>query len=168
MAPNTIEEQEHTSSVHRGILLVFAAIIVFLVIAVALYPFTHQKKSAPADTGQTTAPAAGTQPDLPHTDTLNAGANLIKQFLLKSDWTDENLQQFTNAWEGLSAEERDAGLSSSARTELANAIYRKLQEERIMLGLGDMQSSIDKQTVLVTFAQQVGIHDPRIIVKETP
>jgi hypothetical protein len=165
---DTMKDQEHTSLIHRGILIGFAVLIVLLVITVALYPFTRQKKSAPADTSQTTVPAAGTQPDLPHSDTLNAGTNLIKQFLRQNDWTDESLQQFTSAWRGLSTEERDTGLSSSARTELANAIYRKLQEERIMLGLGETQSSIDKQTILVTFAQQVGINDPRIIVKDAP
>ena len=100
---------------------------------------------------------------------LSGGVDLIKQFLRQTDWSDESLQQFMNAWEGLSAEERDIGLTSSAKTELANAIYRKLQEERIMQqGLGDVQASINKQTALVAFAQQVGIIDQRIIVNETP
>jgi uncharacterized membrane protein len=162
------KSHEHVLPVHRGILVGFVAIILLLVIAVALYPFTRQKKSTPADASQITAPAAGTDPDVQHSDTLNAGEDLIKKFLRQNDWTDENLQQFTSAWRGLSTEERDTGLSSSARTELANAIYRKLEEERIMLGLGNVQNSIDKQTILVTFAQQVGINDPRIVVKDTP
>ena len=157
--PDPMDAREHTVSVHRGLLVGFIVIIVFLVIIVALYPFLHQKKPPTADASQIITPAA---------DAVNAGEDLIKIFLRQNDWTDESLQQFTSNWQGLSAEERDTGLSSSARTELANAIYRKLQEERIMLGLGDVKSSIDKQTILVTFAQQVGINDPRIIVQDTP
>ena len=164
----TMAGRENTSPAHRGILLGVAAIIVFLVIAVALYPFTQQKKPASDAAGLTTSPGAGAHPDMQYSDGLSGGVTLIKQFLRQTDWTDASLQQFMSAWEGLSAEERDIGLSSSAKTELANAIYRKLQEERIMQGLGDEQTSIDKQATLVTFAQQVGINDPRIIVKETP
>lgn len=169
-APAPKAHQEHAALAHRGILVGIAAIIVLLVmiIIVALYPFTYQKKTALDDARITAPDHAGAQPDRQLPDAVNAGTNLIKQFLLQNNWTDENLQQFLSAWQGLSAEERDNGLSSSARTELANAIYRKLDEERSMLGLGDAQSSINKQTVLVDFAQQMGINDPRFFVKDTP
>jgi len=168
MTPDPLAPQEHTASTHWGILVAFTAIIVLLVIIVAFYPYIHLKKPASDDTQITSPDNSGTQPDMQHPDAMNAGPNLIKKFLLQNDWTDGNLQQFISAWQGLSAEERDIGLASSAKTELANAIYRRLDEERIMLGLGDVQSSIDKQTILVTFAQQMGINDPRIFVKETP
>lgn len=169
-APETLANQEHThtASINWGILVGITAIIILLVILVALYPFTHQKITAPEDSLPTSTDTVSPQPDTQHSDAVNTGTNLIKQFLLQNDWTEENLQQFISAWQGLSAEERESGLSSSAKTELANAIYRQLDEERIMLGLGDTQSSVEKQSILVTFAQQIGINDPRIFVKDTP
>jgi len=167
-AMETMESQDNATPARRGILFVFAAIIIILVIAVALYPFTQQKKSATDAASPATSPGAGALPDKQYSGGSSGGVILIKQFLRKTDWTDESLQQFMNTWQGLSAEERDAGLSSSSKTELANAIYRKLQEERIMQGLGDVQTSMDKQATLVAFAQQMGINDPRIVVKGTP
>jgi len=153
-----IDTREHAITVHRGLLIGFVVIIVFLVVVVALYPFLQQKQSVVGIVSQTiTTP-----------DTQSAGEQMIKDFLNQDDWTAENLQQFANTWKELSAKERDTGLSSSARTELANAIYMKLQEERIMLGLGEEQHSIEKQNLLVTFAHQVGIYDPRIMVQMTP
>jgi hypothetical protein len=158
--PDRIDTREHTITVHRGLLIGFVVIIIFLVIVVALYPFLQQKKSAAIDISQDTTSTT--------TATLNAGEQLIKDFLSQNDWTDENLQQFANAWKELSAKEKDTGLSSSARTELANAIYMKLQEERLMLGIGDAKHSIEKQNLLVTFAHQVGIYEPRLMVQEAP
>ena len=167
-AMDAVERQDNGTPARRGLLFGFAAIIILLVIAVAIYPFTQQKNSAPVAANPATSPGAVAHPDMQYSGGLSGGVTLIKQFLKQTDWTDESLRLFISAWQGLSAEERDAGLSSSAKTELANAIYRKLQEERIMQGLGDGQTSMDKQATLVAFAQQIGINDPRIVVKGIP
>ena len=157
-----------TPTTHRGILAGITIIIVCLIVLVSLYPFTRQRATVSDATDQTTFSSAVPQSDTQNPVTVSAGENLIKQFLGQNDWTDENLQQFITQWQELSAEEQDAGLSSSARTQLANAIHRKLVEERAILGLGDIQSSVDRQNVLVNFARQIGISDPRLSVKATP
>ena len=158
----------NTPTTHRGILAGITIIIVCLIVLVALYTFTRQRTAVTEATDQATFSSAVPQTGTQYPVTLGAGENLIKQFLGQNDWTDENLQQFITQWQELSAEEQDAGLSSSARTQLANAIHRKLVEERAILGLGDIQSSVDRQNVLVNFARQIGISDPRLNVKATP
>jgi len=156
-------------STHRGILAGIAIIIACLVILVALYPFTRQTNEVFDTSGQSQIPDTGLQTDSPQSAVApGAGEILIKQFLQQNDWTDENLQFFINQWQLLSAEEQDAALSSSARTQLANAIHRKLVEEHAMLGLGEVQKSIERQTVLINFAHQTGISDSRLTLKETP
>jgi len=157
-----------TSFTNRGLLAGIAIIIACLVILVALYPFTRQKTPIFDTASESTMPGAGNQPESQQPVVPGAGEILIKQFLQQNDWTDENLQQFSNQWQELSAGEQDAALSSPARTQLANAIHRKLVEEQVMLSLGELQKSIDRQTVLINFARQAGISDPRLILKETP
>ncbi|MGH8120823.1 MAG: hypothetical protein ACRESK_09435, partial [Gammaproteobacteria bacterium] len=151
----TREATQHPPATHRGILAGIAVIIACLVILVALYPFTRQKTPNSAASNQAADTALPS--DVQQAVTPGPGEILIKQFLQQNDWTDENLQQFIDQWQGLSAAEQDAALSSSARTQLANAIHRKLVEEHAMLGLGEVQKSIERQTVLINFAHQTGI-----------
>ena len=162
-------DKAHTPSIYRAILAGIAVIIVSLVILVALYPVIQQKISVSDITNQAISSGpSGAESDAQHPFVLTAGEGLIRQFLAQNEWDDENLQHFIKQWQELSAEEQDAGLSSPVKSQLANAIHRKLLDERAMLSLGDIQNSVDKQTVLVNFARQIGINDPRLTVQETP
>jgi len=92
----------------------------------------------------------------------SASRQLIETFLNENSWSDDHVKQFLRQWESLSAEEKASANASVEIGQLANAIYRQLQEERALSSLGDAEDSLDKQTLLVMLADSVSIVDARI------
>ena len=78
------------------------------------------------------------------------------------------MAEFVGQWQQLSAEERNAAEESIALGQMTNAIYKKLLEERALSALGDESSALEKQRKFVSFAEKLGISDPRIALPDTP
>lgn len=95
-----------------------------------------------------------------------SGTELIDEFLNQRNWSDENLQQFTEKWNSLDPEEQTNGLASSSSVQLTNAIYKQLLEERTLFGTGNFDAIMARQQTLVNFAHSIGINDPRLKVRE--
>jgi len=95
----------------------------------------------------------------------SAADNLVEEFLKQNNWSEKNKQQFMSNWQNLSIQEQTTALNSTAISRMSNTIYKQLNEERALLGLGDNATAIAKQQALVDFANQIGINDPRMVVE---
>lgn len=90
------------------------------------------------------------------------GTKLIESFLTSNDWSDENMQSFLSEWRTLNQEEKIAGLQSTSMRRLNSAIHQQFQEQKALLILGDDTAVIEKQQALISFAEELGIRDPRL------
>ena len=136
------------------ILCIIALIVLMLAIEEYIQP-TKQTNVTDSEQGLT-SPAQ-----------QNKSANeLIEEFLLQHNWSDESLQQFTTQWNSLDPVEQTNALMSPLSIQLTNAIYKQLLEERALFGTGDNDAIITRQHALVNFANGVGIDDPRLKVRE--
>jgi hypothetical protein len=165
-APRKETRKTHEYSVYRWVLAGIAVILICLLILVALYPFARQGIPAFPSGLKINLKNSGTESMEQQTDISSHGKRMIEEFLHQNNWSEESLRQFTGEWQGLSAEEQATGLASSARTQLANAIHRKLTEERALHSLDVQQGALERQHLLVNFARQIGISDPRLTVQE--
>ncbi len=92
--------------------------------------------------------------------------NLILTFLEQRSWTQDAIDSFLEQWRALSEPERLAAANSVEYRQLANAIHKKLLEERALSGIGNPESSHEKQRHLVEFAAALGIRDNRFNLPE--
>ncbi len=92
--------------------------------------------------------------------------DLIQRFIQNNDWSENSRQAFLENWETLSPEEKEQALALPISNQLANLIYEQLIEQRALYQLGDRENSLINQKILVDFAWQIGIDDPRITVKQ--
>lgn len=135
-------------------LCVIVIIVLYMTAEAPIREITSETGSASL-TGQDAVPQG---PD--------TGKLLIEEFLRQNNWNDDSLGQFGMQWNSLSDAERTAALAGPEKTQLANAIYRQLLEERALAGLGDVTAAIARQHTLVNFADRVGIEDARFVVQE--
>jgi len=162
----TRETSTHTHTTQWGLLIAIAVIIICLIILIALYPYVRPDGAFPE---REIGIATTITKDEAYTAALSEpGESIIKQFLRQNDWTGEKLREVISQWQELSAEEQAAALLSPARSRLVNAIHRKLGEEQALLELGEIETSIARQRLLVDFSNQLGINDQRLTVKEIP
>jgi len=92
--------------------------------------------------------------------------DLIASFLEQKKWTQESIAAFLDQWRSISDADRIEAAESVEMDQLANAIHKKLLEERALSGIGNPESSLEKQRQLVRFAAEVGIRDNRITLQE--
>lgn len=135
-------------------LCVIVIIVLYMTAEAPVREITSETGSVPL-TGQDAVPQG---PD--------TGKLLIEEFLRQNNWSDDSLGQFGMQWNSISDAERTAALAGPEKTQLANAIYRQLLEERALAGLGDVTAAIARQHTLVNFADRVGIEDTRFVVQE--
>ncbi len=146
--------------------LIGSGIVALICLFVLIILFVRQDDTSTQEESSTTI-------QLPEQSSINvdetpiasAADNLVGEFLKQNNWSEENKQQFISNWQNLSIQEQTAALNSPAISRMSNAIYKQLNGERALLGLGDNATAIAKQQTLVDFAGQVGIDDPRLVVE---
>jgi hypothetical protein len=148
----------------RGIWLFAGVVALGAVIAAGI--FMASKRSGDSATLAVGEPAAPVTKPATDDPAAAAGRALISRFLQDRNWSGARLASFRSDWSALDSDQRAAALKSADAGRLASAVYQRLLEERALSGLGDAQSSLDKQRELVAFAGAIGIRDPRLTVPE--
>ena len=97
-----------------------------------------------------------------------AGQNLIREFLGEKSWSQSSMDSFLYNWQALPESEKTSMKNSIELGQVTNAIYKKLLEERALSGIGNPETSLEKQRQLVLFSDQIGIDDSRISIPEIP
>ena len=137
-----------------------AGVIVVIAIIAMLLPGSEkssQKTTVTQQSNDNTEKGAATA-----TPVSTKAHRLIRDFLTSKNWSDTSINSFVIQWQALTTEEQAAANGSLELNQLTNAIYKKLLEEQALSGLGDAESAMEKQRKLVSFAEDIGIHDPRI------
>ena len=112
---------------------------------------------------ESAAPPAGANPPAAFEEAPPSPAqNLIAGFLADNAWSQADMNSFLADWQALPAGERDAARRSIEFSQLGNAIYKKLLEERALSRIGNPETAYEKQRQFVQFAASIGIEDPRI------
>ena len=99
--------------------------------------------------------------------TSSEGQKLIIELIQNKNWSQENLNTFSDSWQNLSFDQREIAISSLEMKRLNSTIYQKLLDERALLSLGDVDNAVANQQKLVNFASQIGIFDERFVVVES-
>lgn len=150
----------------RKVSWILGVILVVLLVAAAFYT-SSQSGGAQRDVSVRTTPPtdqpAPLPPPTPQVD--NSATRLIGSFLDHENWSEQNLADFVSQWASLPADDRSAATGSVAEGQLATEIYKELLEERALSGVGDPDKAHAMEERLVNFAHQVGINDPRLVVK---
>ena len=153
------------------VLAAAGGVALIAVIVFALLPESTPQPGTAVATGPETAPvqvetaepaeaiAASEAPTL-----SRPAASLILKFLADKNWSEPARTEFLNQWQALPDDQRAGAAQSGEMAQLNNSIYKKLQAERALSGLGDTGESIEKQRSLVEFAAALGIQDPRLTV----
>jgi hypothetical protein len=97
-----------------------------------------------------------------------AAQDLIHAFLDRNTWSEASMDAFIAEWEVMPEPEKTSIRNTVELGQLANAIYKKLLEERALSGIGNPETSYEKQRQLVEFAATLGIDDARISLPEPP
>jgi len=146
-----------------GLFIGGAALLVVIVVIVIAISGNKQEPSSTAVTASSTANSASAIPDA----TPTAAITLIRTFLTSNNWSQPTLDKFVADWQQIPDVDRNTSMSSVELGQLSNAIYKKLLEERALSGIGNPETSLDKQRQLVEFAASVGIQDQKISLPET-
>ena len=146
-----------------GLLIGGAALLVVIVAIVIALGGNKDEASPTAVTASSTTNSASAIPDA----APSAAITLIRTFLTSNNWSQPTLNKFVADWQQIPDADRSASMSSVELGQLSNAIYKKLLEERALSGIGNPETSLDKQRQLVEFAASVGIQDQKISLPET-
>lgn len=142
--------------------LIIGAASLVVIIIVVFIALRDNKQQAPV--GNEIASSTTAQADAPP----SAAHNLIRSFLDTNIWSQASMDNFRMEWNRLSEADRTATKSSIELGQMTNAIYKKLLEEKALSGIGNPETSYEKQRILVQFASDIGIDDPRISLPELP
>jgi len=137
-----------------------------LVVIVAIVIALTGNKQEPSPTAVAAGSSANTASAIPDT-TPTATITLIRTFLTSNNWSQPTLDKFVADWQQMPEADRSASMSSVELGQLSNAIYKKLLEERALSGIGNPETSLDKQRLLVEFATSIGIQDQKISLPES-
>lgn len=174
---------ETTKSSNNLLLYGLIGGIVLLVIAIVLSLTTGEKEQTGTSTEQTTVVDSSSDEATTTTDTTMedtdeviedepvsasnitaAASQVIDNFLTDKNWSKQRLDEFVIQWRSLSEDDRTSVTGSGEYSQLINAIYKQLLEEKALSAIGDAEAAKAKQQVLVDFANQIGITDSRIKV----
>jgi len=110
---------------------------------------------------------SGTQGVTAPSDSISPpGVLLVRSFLDNNIWSEASMDGFLQDWSALAETDRMASKDSIEIGQMTNAIYKKLLEERALSGIGNPETSYEKQRILVRFASAIGISDPRITLPD--
>ena len=145
-----------------GLIVGAAGVALLLILVLVFTVFTGNEDTPPQSQG----PSAATSVviDTPPT----AAQTLIKSFLGKNTWSESSMNAFLTEWEVMPEPEKSSIKNTVELGQLTNEIYKKLLEERALSGIGNPETSYEKQRQLVQFAANLGITDPRISLPEQP
>lgn len=162
---NTGSSAENSSSPGKtGLMLGIGAAVAALIIVTVVFLMSGggQEQQTIATGNQS---ANNNNP--PQTTTPSSVAtNLVRSFLGTNSWSQASIDNFLAEWSTITDSEKNGLTNSIELGQLTNAIYKKLLEERALSGIGNPETSYEKQRVLVEFATRVGINDPRIALPE--
>src|SRR5581483_1113751 len=125
--------------------------------------------------GQPAAPVAGNPPAAPQATTAGAPApspemtppaaapasSLLEDFLRDTDWKKDSLNRFAADWAALNENDRSSLKQSPAYRDLVDGTYSQIIKEEALLGLGDDKEVLDREDVLIHFADQMGFSGER-------
>jgi hypothetical protein len=132
-----------------------AALLVVVIVVFAAFSGDEQPAVQPRqEVVASVAPPVDTPP--------NAAQNLIRSFIAKNVWSETSMNSFLAEWDVMPEPEKNSIKNSVELGQLANAIYKKLLEERALSGIGNPETSYEKQRQLVQFAASLDISDSRI------
>jgi hypothetical protein len=161
---STPQDKSTTEKSGKGLIYAGVAVVVIVVIAlVVIFSGKDEPAQAPAVAAGTSTSAPSTTPDA----TPSSTANLIRGFLGSNNWSQPSLDKFVSDWQALPEADRTSSMSSVEIGQLSNAIYKKLLEERALSGIGNPETSLEKQRLLVEFAAGIGIQDQKISLPES-
>ncbi len=152
----------HMQPKKAGLIIGAVSLIVIIIVVVIALPANKQQQQSPvvtATTASTTAQADGPP---------SVARNLIRAFLDNNIWSQASMDNFLMEWGRLVDADRIATKNSIELGQITNAIYKKLLEEKALSGIGNPETSYEKQRILVQFASDIGIDDPRITLPELP
>lgn len=138
--------------------------IALVVVIIAVIFMIPDKK--PAQQAGTEATSSSTVAPPPVDIQSSPAQDLIRSYLASNSWTQASMDNFQTDWNRLSPTDRETVKNSLELGQLTNAIYKKLLEERALSGIGNPETSYEKQRILVQFATSVGITDPKISLPE--
>lgn len=136
-----------------------AVAVAVIVIGAGIY-FLHGEKP-PAPVAENPPAAPESPPPAATPPAAAPSAPLVEDFLRNADWGKERLDRFLADWAALTEGDRASFTQSSAYRDLADGTYSQIIKEQALLGLGDDKEVLDRQEVLIHFADQVGFSDNR-------
>ncbi len=160
-APPPPEEpvRNSTMRVKTGPLL--AGLAVVIVLPVLIYFLLPASSTPDTDQG-----GGETAPDESATSSQAAASSeasdLIRGFLQDRVWTKTRIESFLSTWQTLPVDQRQSVRDSVEMSRLANAIYKQLLSEKALSDLDNSGQAQENQKLLVNFAREMRIDDPRI------
>jgi len=151
---------------------IIGSAIVIIICSVVIISLLFQGEDEPVPVVFEAIPSEPevTAPDTAVTDPVaekpDYGITLIEQFLASKNWQTSSIEQFSTEWQELTDAEQQAAISSPVLTQLNNAIYQQLLEERALIGLAEPEKINARQEILVGLAETVGIYDDRLTVQK--
>lgn len=152
---------------------IIAGVSVLVLIPVLIYllvpstPPDQDNATTVNDTAPEQPPESSSDVDntAPEVDVSEA-RTLISAFLEQRSWNRQSIESFISSWQALPEQQRRAMRGSVEMGRLTNAIYKQLLAEKALSGLDNGDTAIRKQKMLVSFADRMGIDDPRIDMPE--
>ncbi|MEX2523333.1 MAG: hypothetical protein WD750_00090 [Gammaproteobacteria bacterium] len=158
------EERSQAAPAATGNLPLWVGVAGVIVIAGLVYillPDSSRENDASPGTAEPTADSGNTAETTPEVATSEA-RNLVRAFLQERSWTRESIESFVSTWQTLPVDQRQAVRGSVEMSRLGNAIYKQLLAEKALSNLDDGNLALEKQKLLVNFAREMRIDDPRI------
>jgi len=168
--PPVIPEPEPDKAIPRNLVAYLSAgiaVVVVIAVLVIVIPRAEQtsENSASSESQSSTQPATLT--GLSQTQGTAAATTLIQSFIKENNWSDTSMDSFLKGWGSLPQGDKSGVQDSIEFSQLSNAIYKQLLEERALSGLGDADAAISKQRQLIQFAEKIGISDQRITLPKS-
>lgn len=164
-APPPPEEPVRNSTMRIKTWPLVAGLAVVIVLPVLIYfllpasstPDSDQGDGEPAAPGSTaTGQAAAVEA------ASSEARDLIRGFLQDRVWTKTRIESFLSTWQTLPVDQRQSVRDSVEMSRLANAIYKQLLSEKALSDLDNSGQAQENQKLLVNFAREMRIDDPRI------
>lgn len=164
--PAAESSQTSFTAIKRWPLLAgIASVIVISVLVYLLLPDTSSLENGTASGSSNLAGSGGTEDTAANAD-ISEARGLIRSFLKERSWTRRSIDAFLSSWQTLPVDQRQAARDSVDMSRLGNAIYKQLLAEKALSDLDDGDKTLEKQKLLVDFAREMRINDPRIKLSE--
>ncbi|HTT07777.1 MAG TPA: SUMF1/EgtB/PvdO family nonheme iron enzyme [Gammaproteobacteria bacterium] len=155
-----------SESSRRSLWLVAAAIAV-IAVGAGIYFLYGGQPTAPIAENPPPAPespppeAASPPTATPPAPSAAPSSPLVEDFVHKADWKKESLDRFLADWAALSESERGNLRQSPPYRDLVDGTYSEIIKEEALLGLGDDKEVLNREDVLLHFADQMEFNGER-------